>query len=860
MIGGHRKSAKHDWTTMSNLSVTFLGKSYELPDSILAYNELLECTKGVRDRLSDEFLEMLVHGKDGFVPDEEFDEPARRAAAAYVERLCSQGIFDRTVSDYVRDSSGRELIAKVNKAAFEADKQRLIKQLEDWKTGYEAAVEKRTSSVEGLGFSIWSGSFIDHAIYAAMDASAASKQDKEAARRYESEMSALQSSLDARGEREKSSYIKSAYIPAMREAVSAFASELMDRHVADLIAAGKFDHNALKFTDFTRSCDLLENLAFTDDKKSVLRAAFLACPFNPQVYLTATKMGLMDTESLQTAKLFGQEGTVSAWLADNCIEASYPDTFSIRHENVSLLAAITGRDARDILSELTDDYCAAIVDEYRSVVEFASSNDTAWQMKQLKKAGVKAADLPALAGAEGKTKIIAYVEGIVSRPVLGELVNKCGHDDMLDEIGSLCPGADSLANKHDIDCLYAERLRAAIAHLSEIHLEQERSAREEAAKQAELEASGRQRDRAQALRVAIAFIAATFFLVLWWFAAYSGSATRGERADQDTPPKSSAQKGADEPDAERASRNTPTKSTEGSAPLDWTEESVHGLAFSVPASWETRMFRDLAAVESNPDTVKSTFDRNGSHTAWYIKYYGEYASIRDCVDDNWSYSGTKREEFETKYVEMSVEGCDEAYSLDETTSDGSSRSIDYLVRCGESVFLLEYLAGPADSFDEGQLDALLGSVDFTGYQPTPSAAAQNEEDIPALIDRTDGSISKFVDIMGQKGSGGLADEEVDRLGGGEGVFLMGRTGTVKMSYYGHTIGLLEWSCDDTMAPDEYRAFNDLLDSYFGFEGEYSDDGDLCEWDNATDLLIAYSYRHDDGSIGVHWRLADLSNV
>ena len=257
------------------------------------------------------------------------------------------------------------------------------------------------------------------------------------------------------------------------------------------------------------------------------------------------------------------------------------------------------------------------------------------------------------------------------------------------------------------------------------------------------------------------------------------------------------------------------------------------------------MFRNLAAVESGPDPVKSTFDRNGSHTAWYIKYYGEYASIRDCVDDNWSYNETKREEFGTKYVEMSVE----AYSLDETTSDGSSRSIDYLVRYGESVFLLEYLAGPADSFDEGQLDALLGSVDFSGYQPAPSAAAQNEENIPALIDRTNGSISKFVDIMGQKGSGGRADEEVDRLGGGEGVFLMGRTGTVKMAYYGHTIGLLERSCDDTVAPDEYRAFNDLLDSYFGFEGEYSDDGDSCEWDNVTDLLIAYSCRHDDGSLG-----------
>ena len=61
---------------------------------------------------------------------------------------------------------------------------------------------------------------------------------------------------------------------------------------------------------------------------------------------------------------------------------------------------------------------------------------------------------------------------------------------------------------------------------------------------------------------------------------------------------------------------------------------IHELAFSVPASWETSMFRNLAAVESGPDTVKSARDRNGSHTAWYIKCYGEYVSMRECVDDN----------------------------------------------------------------------------------------------------------------------------------------------------------------------------------------------------------------------------------
>lgn len=85
--------------------------------------------------------------------------------------------------------------------------------------------------------------------------------------------------------------------------------------------------------------------------------------------------------------------------------------------------------------------------------------------------------------------------------------------------------------------------------------------------------------------------------------------------------------------------------TNRSVQREKADPPIHGPAFSVPASWEAHMFRDLAAVDSDPDTVKSTCDRNGSHTAWYIRHYGEYASMRECVDDNWSYSGNKREEF-----------------------------------------------------------------------------------------------------------------------------------------------------------------------------------------------------------------------
>ena len=63
---------------------------------------------------------------------------------------------------------------------------------------YEEAVQKKEASVTGLGFSIWSGSFVNHAIYAAMQASKINEQEKSASKEYQKDMAELETRIEKR--------------------------------------------------------------------------------------------------------------------------------------------------------------------------------------------------------------------------------------------------------------------------------------------------------------------------------------------------------------------------------------------------------------------------------------------------------------------------------------------------------------------------------------------------------------------------------------------------------------------------------------------------------------------------------------
>lgn len=444
---------------MGYIKASFLGKEHSIPEDILIYIELLGLTDSAKNQLVNTFVRKLKDEirKDniGLIGDEDLAPEVERQVSRFIAKLCDNGIFSRTINDYWKNNKGYQLYSDVNKAALEKMKSILLRKLDDMQAGYEHAINKAESHVTGMGFSILSGSFINHAVYAAMEASTINKQTKEAEAQYQRDMSDLRSRLSSQYGGEQSQYINGTYIPNMEAALTVFAYELLDKYVADLVANGKFDGKTLDYVDISRSNDLLKNLALSANKKAIIESAFVACPYNTAVYMQAIKHDLLDYDSLQTAKVFKQGDTILSFLKENCGEVSFPTRFSINYYCAGLLASLTGKTPEDYLRVHTEQYATGIVKAYARVAEMISDKDRCRKvMGEYKENAILESDSIC------HQKARSYVNPIAPDSIWDQLTEQCGQKDLLKRIKKYIPQDIAIASKADADKYFTEQLIA----------------------------------------------------------------------------------------------------------------------------------------------------------------------------------------------------------------------------------------------------------------------------------------------------------------------------------------------------------------------------------------------------------------
>lgn len=438
---------------MGYIKANFLGKEYSIPEDVLTYIDLLNFTDGVKTQLVNSFVRKLRAEiqKDniGLLGDEDLAAEIEQQVGKFIAKLCDHGIFTRTISDYLKNNKGYELFSNVNKAALEKMKSILIQEIDDWQAGYEDAVNRAESHVTGMGFSIWSSSFVNHAIYAAMEASALNKQGKEAEALYQKDMDDLRARLDSQYGGEKSNYINNTYIPNMEAAFTVFAYELLDKYVADLIANGKFDGKTLDYIDIGRSNDLLKNLTLSNNKKVILENAFSACPYNIAVYMQAMQYDLLDYESFQTAKLFNLDGSIISFLEENLGGAPNSDKRRLNFKYAELLALYTGRSLREITAYVAD----FIVDGYAQTVAAFTNNASCYNIM------AKVNEENILAGNRiSKEKTDWVVDPLAPAVLWDKLTSEYGHYDLLDRLLKLLPDRPEVSSKEEYDALLKDRL------------------------------------------------------------------------------------------------------------------------------------------------------------------------------------------------------------------------------------------------------------------------------------------------------------------------------------------------------------------------------------------------------------------
>ena len=289
-------------------------------------------------------------------------------ASKFVRKVLDNDIYSRTANDYFQNNKGYELFLDTKRKVLKQIISIRQEKLDTYKAGVKGATYRKEASVTGLDFGIISSSFINHMIYAYMDASKQTKQEQEALQTYNREIAELNKQV-AEYDRQENAYISDNVIPAMNTVFTFFAYELLDKYVSDLIKAGKFDKAALDYIDLERSNDLLKNLELSNKQTAILESSFVACPFNIAVYMQAMKYDLLDYDSFQTAKVFKQDHHVLSFFRESWGEVSFPTKFNINYHCVNVWASLTDKTTADLLRGLTDKYATGVVKAYSRVAD-----------------------------------------------------------------------------------------------------------------------------------------------------------------------------------------------------------------------------------------------------------------------------------------------------------------------------------------------------------------------------------------------------------------------------------------------------------------------------------------------------------
>jgi len=441
---------------MSNLSVKFFDKEYSIPSDVVTYVGLVDFTNGIRDNLVASFKKQIWPSIDVIESDSFMIAAINDQVAKFVRKLLENDIYDRTANDYLQGNKGYELFLDTKKKVLRQIISIRREKLDTYKAGVEGAIYRKEASVTGLDFGIISSSFVNHMIYAYMDASKQTKQEQEALKTYNREIAELDKQA-AEYDRQENAYITDNVIPAMNTVFTFFAYELLDKYVSDLIKAGKFDKAALDFINLERSNDLLENINLAGNKRAVIESAFVACPFNMAVYMHAMKLEMLDEDTFETANVFKQGSKIISFLKESLGAADYPNFVEPNYYCASLLARYTNKSTNDVLYQHTSSYANAVIREYGKIVKaLDNSNQCREYLRKLN-------DDEILSG-EGASMRLAnsLVYSITTNDNWNVLVKQCGHTDLLERLQAIMPADLSLGSKADCDSHLAKALFNAL--------------------------------------------------------------------------------------------------------------------------------------------------------------------------------------------------------------------------------------------------------------------------------------------------------------------------------------------------------------------------------------------------------------
>ncbi len=330
---------------MSNevLNIAIFGKKYSLPKDIITYVDEHHCFEIYRQELLEYFIDNFYDYEN--LPNEveqRVYQKFRHYGFLCLQKLMANNIFNVTIDELVGsipenytwkfciEASTNDGVKLFYKSLCEAMEERvdaLLEQSTSFIEQTQQAEQARLSKITGIGFDIITNDIVGFGVWAAMENNAIKQQTIVANAEYRNEIDIIQKKLEQSSKNRLSRYCKDVWLPGLKDTADLFIISLFKKYIDFLILNGKFNPEALNYIDIAKSQSILQNVSVGNNKVAVLNAAFLSCPFNPDVYDIA--IGNCDIEEIvKCSRLFGVDKKINSKYTNICNQLVKNDNYN----------------------------------------------------------------------------------------------------------------------------------------------------------------------------------------------------------------------------------------------------------------------------------------------------------------------------------------------------------------------------------------------------------------------------------------------------------------------------------------------------------------------------------------------------
>ncbi|MDO4443486.1 MAG: hypothetical protein Q4B69_06375 [Slackia sp.] len=314
---------------METHAVSFLGKTYRIPSAAKQYADyeadMVHYLAELIHMVSVNIDRDMNAGPKSWIDHASEDLEAYAAkmteiTAAHVKLLVENGIYDVGPDTLLEGVSSFDDLGNFSIRTVKSTLDRVRRIADAQETGLRYAHNAAASNISGSGITVFTSNMAVLASCAIAEGSVLMRQKSRAEREFRTAAEKL--SRQAASAIDKVCYhaMIEEYYPGLPLIFGDFWRQVSKKFLCEMVLHEKFDFDSIAQYNGRRAEDMLDNLDFTSDKKTLLEQSFLMCPFNPRVYQECLNEGLMDINTYETARYFRADDELNDKIDKACMD------------------------------------------------------------------------------------------------------------------------------------------------------------------------------------------------------------------------------------------------------------------------------------------------------------------------------------------------------------------------------------------------------------------------------------------------------------------------------------------------------------------------------------------------------------